>query len=331
VSVPRSEDALIAQLRAVIGAAPRRSLRLGIGDDAAIWRPSRSHDSVITTDALVEDVHFSAAMEPEAIGHRALAANLSDIAAMGARPVLATIALGVNARSDEAWILRAYRGMTALAKRSGCALAGGDITRAPAITFAITVVGEVRPTNVKRRDGARPGDAIFLTSALGASHAGLLLSRDPALGDRIEPAVADAALLAYERPEPQLAEGRFLAASRNVHALMDTSDGLSTDLARLCAASGVGARLENIPVDPVARAVAMARGEDPDAYALGGGEDFALLGTLHARAFDHVAARFAARFGRALHKLGTVTEGAGVLLANGVALPVTGWDHLRGN
>jgi thiamine-monophosphate kinase len=328
VSVPRSEDALIAQLRAVIGDAPRRSLRLGIGDDAAIWRPSRSHDSVITTDALVEDVHFTAAMEPEAIGHRSLAANLSDIAAMGARPVLATIALGVNARSDEAWIIRAYRGMTALAKRSGCALAGGDITRAPAITFAITVVGEVRPTNVKRRDGARAGDTIFVTSALGASHAGLVLSREPAA---VEAAVAAAARLAYERPEPQLAEGRFLGASRNVHALMDTSDGLSTDLARLCAASGVGARLECIPVDPVARAVATARGEDPDAYALGGGEDFALLGTLGARAFDHVSARFAARFGRALHKLGTITEGAGVLLANGIALPVTGWDHLRGN
>jgi len=328
VSAPRSEDALIAELRAVIGAAPRRSLRLGIGDDAAIWRPSRSHDSVITTDALVEDVHFTAAMEPEAIGHRALAANLSDIAAMGARPVLATIALGVNARSDEGWIVRAYRGMTALAKRSGCALAGGDITRAPAITFAITVVGEVRPSNVKRRDGARPGDVVFVTSALGASHAGLLLSRDAVA---VSDAIAAAARTAYERPEPQLAEGRFLGASRNVHALMDTSDGLSTDLARLCAASGVGARLDRIPVDPVAAAVAAARGEDPDAYALGGGEDFALLGTMNARAFGYLAGRFAARFGRELHNLGAITEGAGVRLANGVALPRSGWDHLRGN
>jgi thiamine-monophosphate kinase len=328
VSAPRSEDALIAELRAVIGSAPRRSLRLGIGDDAAIWRPSRSHDSVITTDALVEDVHFTAAMEPEAIGHRALAANLSDIAAMGARPVLATIALGVNARSDEAWIVRAYRGMTALAKRTGCALAGGDITRAPAITFAITVVGEVRPSNVKRRAGARPGDTIFLTSALGASHAGLLLSREPAA---VSDAVATAARTAYERPEPQLREGRFLGASRNVHALMDTSDGLSTDLARLCAASGVGARLDRVPVDPAAAAVAAARGDDPDAYALGGGEDFALLGTMNTRAFRYLASRFSARFGRELHNLGTITEGAGVRLANGGELPRTGWDHLRGN
>jgi thiamine-monophosphate kinase len=328
VSAPRSEDALIAELRAVIGAAPRRSLRLGIGDDAAIWRPSRSQLSVITTDALVEDVHFTAAMEPEAIGHRALAANLSDIAAMGARPVLATIALGVNARSDEAWIVRAYRGMTALAKRCGCALAGGDITRAPAITFAITVVGEVRPSNVKRRDGARPGDTIFVTSALGASYAGLMLSRQRAA---VSEEVAAAARTAYELPEPQLAEGRFLGASRNVRALMDTSDGLSTDLARLCAASGVGARLDRIPVDPTASAVAVARGEDPETYALGGGEDFALLGTMDARAFAYLAGRFAKRFGRELYNLGTITEGAGVRLANGVALPRSGWDHLRGN
>jgi len=328
VSAPRSEDALIEQLRAVIGAGPRRSLRLGIGDDAAIWRPSRSHESVISTDALVEDVHFTTAMAPEAIGHRALAVNLSDIAAMGARPVLATIALGVNARSDDAWIVRAYRGMTALAKRTGCALAGGDLTRAPAIFFAITVVGEVRPSSVKRRDGARAGDAIFVTSALGASHAGLLQSSAPAA---VPEAIAAAVRTAYEMPEPQLAEGRFLSASRNVHALMDTSDGLSTDLARLCAASGVGAQLDRIPVDPAARAVAAARGDDPDTYALGGGEDFALLGTMHARAFAYLAARFAGRFGRELHKLGTITEGAGVRLANGAGLPRSGWDHLRGN
>jgi thiamine-monophosphate kinase len=329
VSGGRSEDALIADLRAVIGAAPRRTVRLGIGDDAAIWRPSRAHESVITTDALVEDVHFSLAMAPEAIGHRALAANLSDIAAMGARPVLATIALGVNARSNDDWIVRAYRGMTALAVKHRCALAGGDITRSPAITFAITVVGEVRASNVKRRDGARAGDSIFLTSALGLSHAGLLLGRDPAPG--VSSAVAAAACAAYEMPEPQIAEGRFLAASRNVHALMDTSDGLSTDLARLCAASCVAARLETIPVDPAAQVIASARGDDPEAYALGGGEDFALLGSVDSRAFAHIAARFAARFGRKLHNVGTITKGAGVQLADGSLVPRTGWDHLLGN
>jgi thiamine-monophosphate kinase len=324
---PRSEDALIAELRTVIGEPPRRVLRLGIGDDAAIWRPSRSNESVITTDALVEDVHFTAAMAPEAIGHRALAANLSDIAAMGARPVLATIALGVNARSDDAWIVRAYRGMAALAKRYGCALAGGDITRAPAITFAITVVGEVRASNVKRRDGARPGDAIFATAGLGLSHAGLLLSREPAAS--LPAAVAAAARAAYETPEPQVREGRFLGASRNVRAMMDTSDGLSTDLARLCAASAVGAVLERVPVHPLAELVAAARGDDGEAYALGGGEDFALVGTARARAFHHLASSFAAHFGRDLLRIGTIVEGAGVRLADGSALPRTGWDHLR--
>jgi thiamine-monophosphate kinase len=329
VTASRSEDALIAELRAVIGAAPRRTVRLGIGDDAAIWRPSRSHESVITTDALVEDVHFTLAMAPEAIGHRALAANLSDIAAMGARPVLATIALGINARCDDAWIVRAYRGMTALAVKYGCALAGGDITRSPAITFAITVVGEVRASNVKRRDGARAGDTIFLTSALGLSHAGLLLGREPRAD--VAETVATAARSAHERPEPQLAEGRFLAASRNVHAMMDTSDGLSIDLERLCAASGLAAQLEAIPVAPAARAVADARGDDAEAYALSGGEDFALLGSVDGRAFAHIAARFAARFGRELHNLGTMREGAGVRLANGSLLPRTGWDHMRGN
>ncbi len=126
-------------------------LLVGIGDDAAVWQPSRSNRSVITTDALVEGVHFTrAAMSARDAGHRALASNLSDIAAMGARPVLATIALGFPRGTDPAWMLDCYDGIAALAKRARCAIAGGDLTRAPAIVLAITVVGEVRASNLKR-------------------------------------------------------------------------------------------------------------------------------------------------------------------------------------
>lgn len=331
MTAPRigSEDELIAGLREICATAAPEKLVLGIGDDAAVWRPSRSNLSVITTDALVEDVHFTLdAMSAREVGWRALAANLSDIAAMGARPVLATIALGVNARSDGAWIRAAYEGMAALARRSGCALAGGDITRSPAIVLAITVVGEVRPSNLKRRGGARPGDVVAVTGPLGASRAGLRLlcaRPDLAAGDGYEHV-----LRAFRTPEPRLAQGRWLGASRNVHALMDSSDGLSTDLARLCAASGVGATVEDVPVDPDARAVALVLGDDPDAYALDGGEDFALIAAIDRRAYSYIAARFAARFGEPLLRLGAVVPGGGVRRIDGAEIRSQGWDHFAG-
>ena len=166
-------------MRERLRGVPGERLLVGIGDDAAAWQPSRSNRSVITTDALVEGVHFTrAAMSARDAGHRALAANLSDVAAMGARPVLATIALGFPPDTDPAWLLEAYDGIAALAKRARCAIAGGDLTRAPAIAFAITVVGEVRASNLKTRAGARPGDVVAVTGPLGASRAGLRLAVD---------------------------------------------------------------------------------------------------------------------------------------------------------
>ncbi|HYZ17139.1 MAG TPA: thiamine-phosphate kinase, partial [Candidatus Acidoferrum sp.] len=282
----------------------------------------------ITTDALVEGVHFARdLMSPEDVGHRALASNLSDVAAMGARPVLATVALGFPQGTDPAWLFACYDGMAALAKRARCAIAGGDVTRAPAITLAITVVGEVRASNLKTRDSARDGDVICVTGPLGRSYAGLRIALDrPDLA--ADAAFADV-LTAYRRPEPRLAEGRWLGGSRHVHAMMDCSDGLSTDLTRLGAASRAGAVIDMVPVADDARAVAARTGDDPERYALDGGEDFELLVTIGKRGFAYLASRFEARFGRALLRIGTITEGAGVRLANGEAIAPSGWDHVR--
>lgn len=306
-------------------------MRLGIGDDAAVWKPARSAESVITTDALVEDVHFTRkAMSAADTGHRALASNLSDIAAMGARPVLATIALGVPAGTGEAWILDCYRGMAALAVRTGTALAGGDIVRAPSLFLSITVVGEVRGSSRKTRANARAGDVLAVTGPLGASRAGLeiVFDRPDLLAD---PRFASA-LAAYRTPEPRLREGRALAASAGVHAMMDLSDGLSTDLRRLCRASNAGAALDHVPVAGTASRLAEITGGDPLAYALDGGEDFELLTAIAPRAFGHLATRFAKTFGRPLLRIGEVTEGSSVVLRNGERsreLVSSGWDHLR--
>jgi thiamine-monophosphate kinase len=329
-----TEDSVVAALRAIVEApaaafgTPKRIV-LGIGDDAAVWQPSRSHLSVITTDALVEGVHFFAATAPRAIGRRAMAANLSDIAAMGARPVLVTVALGVAPGTPESWILECYRGMTELAGEHEATIVGGDIVRAPAITLSLTVVGEVSRTRLKRRDGGKPGDVVAVTGPLGASRAGLELAR------RSLPVGEDlvaAARAAFETPTPRLREGRYLGASAHVRAMMDSSDGLSTDLGRLAAASGCGATITSVPVHPAARAVAEAAGDDPGAYALDGGEDFELLVAVTRRGFGHLARRFATHFGTPLIAIGRLDVAPGLRLeatgtTEGRTLVPAGYDH----
>ncbi len=335
-----TEDALVAALRAIVEApaaahgAPKRIV-LGIGDDAAVWQPSRSHLSVITTDALVDGVHFLAAsMDPRKIGHRAMAANLSDIAAMGARPTIATVALGVPAGASEDWILACYRGMTELATAFDTAIVGGDIVRAPVLMLSLTVVGEVSRPRLKRRDGGRPGDVLAVTGALGASRAGLELVRStPGTVAGVEEAPAAAALAAFETPSPRLREGRFLAASAHVRAMMDSSDGLSTDLGRLAAASGCGATVVDVPVHEAASAVARAVGADPREYALRGGEDFELIVAVAPRAFGYLAGRYAAAFGTPLIRIGTLDSEPGLRLIDGAEareLVPAGWDHISG-
>ncbi len=301
-----------------------RPFTTGIGDDAALWQPSRSCRSAISSDMLVEGVDFTRhAMTLADAGWRAMAANVSDLAAMGARAVLATVALGLPATIVLDDVLDLYRGLFACAQRCKLAIAGGDLSRADAIVIAITVVGEVRPSNAKTRDGGRPGDVIAVTGPLGAARAGLELAR---AAHRVPAAAADEALRAFRRPEPRDAEGRFLAASRHVRAMMDCSDGLSSDLARLAAASSCGAIVNGVPVANAALAVARALGEDPQRFALAGGEDFELIAAVAPRAYAHLAARYRARFGKALMRVGELRAGTGVLW-NGAELERSGWDH----
>jgi thiamine-monophosphate kinase len=321
------EDEVVAAIAAIAQRPGRRHIGLGIGDDAALWQPSRSHWSAVTTDVLVEGVHFTRALMPlEDAGWRAMAANASDLAAMGARPVLATIALGIPADLDTEGVLGLYRGLVASADAVELTIVGGDLSRAPALTIAIAAVGEVRATNAKRRDGGRPGDVVAVTGPLGGARAGLILAKAPDAA--VDAALAEAALRAFRRPFARCAEGRFLAASRNVTAMMDCSDGLSTDLDRLCTASQAGAELTSVPVAASARAVAIARGEDPERFALAGGEDFELIVAVRPRAFAHVAARYRNRFGRELERVGVLGETPGIRL-RGAAVERTGWDHFQ--
>lgn len=328
--MPRSEDTLVAELRALIESKLKnRRVLNAIGDDAAVWQPSRSSRSVVTTDTLVEGVHFNRDTMPLSdAGWRAMASNVSDLAAMGARPVLATIALGVSAETSRSDVIELYDGMLEAAAAYDCEIAGGDVTRAPSIVVSITAIGEVRPRRVKRRGGARPGDVIAVTGALGASRAGLQLALG---GVPIEEKLAAQALAAHRRPQARVAEGRWLAASDRVHAMMDISDGLSTDLTRMCKESGCAAEVDDVPVAPSAAKIAQVRGEDPFDYALAGGEDYELLVAIEPRAFGYLCSRFAKRFGNPLHRVGQFREGSGAYVRKAARLePLTptGWDHL---
>jgi len=286
---------------AFVSALPHPRAPQGPGDDTAVLPPSREN-LCVTTDALVENVHFSRpAFSLRDIGHKALAVNLSDLAAMGARPTWWLCALGLPKNTTRAQVLALARGMAPLARQHRLALVGGNITSSPVLTLTLTVAGQARRPML--RSGARPGDLLFVSGTLGAAAAGLSLPT-PAL------------VAAQKRPVPQVRLG--LAAARWASAGIDLSDGLLADLGHLCAASKVGANLRSaaLPLHP-----ALPRSPKALQWALTGGEDYQLLVA--------VPPRHAARLGRAFTRIGEVTRHGRILTLDGARVSPQGFDHFR--
>ena len=279
-------ELLAASLPSDVRAAT--ALQLGIGDDAAVWRPSAGGDVVLTTDTLLEDVHFRRDWTDwESLGHKTLAVNVSDLAAMGAKPALAVISLGLDGDDRVGDLLKLYEGLGALARRYGLTIAGGDVVRSPkGLVLHVTALGESRGRRVLTRSGANAGDLIGVTGTLGASAAGLRLLALDAHDSRRRAATADQLIAAHLRPEPRVALGAVLL-EHGATAAMDLSDGLLGDLPKMLAASGVAARLSEGDV-PVAAAVrALFPGEWAD-LALRGGEDYELLFTAPHRSWGAI-------------------------------------------
>jgi thiamine-monophosphate kinase len=254
-------------------------LQVGIGDDAAVWQPAPGEHVVVTTDSLVEGVHFRRDWTDwESLGHKSLAVNISDLAAMGAIPRLAVISLGLDGGESVGDLQALYRGLGALARRHGVTIAGGDIVRSPErLVLHVTALGGTRDRRVLTRSGATPGDLIGVTGTLGASAAGLRLLGLEAEDPRRQAATAGQLIAAHLRPEPRVALGAALL-EHGAASAMDLSDGLLGDLPKLLVASGVAARLDESSI-PVAAAV---RALFPDVWldlALRGGEDYELLFT----------------------------------------------------
>jgi thiamine-monophosphate kinase len=299
-----SETELIDRIRRAAERPAGREVVLGIGDDCAVYRPRRaSGDLVFTTDMLIEDVHFRRESHTAAqVGRKALARGLSDIAAMGAEPRFCLVSLAAGSWTDGRWIDGFYRGLLALARQTGTVLAGGDLARAGKLYCDIVVCGAVPRGSALRRDGARPGDRIYVSGRLGGSALGLAVGKGKAWRRHV-------AL------QPRLALGRFLRAKLKATACMDLSDGLSLDLRRLCLASGVRADMQAPPRFPGATLE----------QALHGGEDYELLFTV--RRGTRVPGEFE---GLELTRIGEIGRGRpGDVRLEGVPLHPGGYDHFR--
>jgi thiamine-monophosphate kinase len=331
------EFELLARILERLPAAGDR-LWLGSGDDAAIVVPAGA--TATSVDALIDGVHFRREWSTLAqIGHKALAAALSDLAAMGAEPGEAYVVLGVPTDLDEDGCMELFDGIGALAAATETRLAGGDITRAPALTLAVTVVGHAKSAQeLVRRSGARPGDALAVTGELGGAAAGLLLLLKSGT-DRARSQFSAHSGVKCERelvrrqlePQPRLAAGRALADG-GATAMIDISDGLGGDARHLAAASGVGLRIDaaSLPLASGVAAVAAAAGREPLELAASGGEDYELLATLPAERFSDAAEAVLREGETTLTRIGEVVAGEGVeirLPGGGLSKPA-GFDQL---
>lgn len=296
------ETTLIQKIRSFAGRTPsNEQMVAGIGDDCAILRPSPGHDFVFTTDFTIEERHFTRASHTGSeVGSKSLARSLSDLAAMGAEPVFCTVSLAMPAGLSSDWFDDFYQGLTDTAREYNIMLAGGDLAQSDKVVVDVMCCGRVPRGAALLRSGARPGDAIYVTGALGTSALGLERKE----GD---------AWRRHKRPVPRIAIGLALRGAAT--SAMDLSDGLSLDLRRLCDESNVGAEIRS-PL-PIAEGATLRQ-------ALHGGEDYELLFTAPAESIvaDHIA-------GVAVSKIGIITAEPGKITYEGDTLEPLGFDHFR--
>lgn len=309
-----------------------RGVSIGIGDDAAVLAPTGRTEWVLSCDAFLEDVHFLAnSHPPDSVGYKSLARATSDLVAMGAKPRYFLLALALPASRTGAWLDSFLRGMARAGRFLGMRLIGGDTTNSSWISISITVLGEIARGRALTRCGAKPGDIIYVSGKLGRAQLGLdlvlnRLTRSPEFQNLLRP---------HLYPKIRVKLGEWLAQNRIASAMMDISDGLSTDLGRLCKASRVGARIEarNLPCVTIPSNTAQALRKlklDPLQMALHGGDDYELLFTVPPRCVKRL--RRAPGFSE-LSAIGRITRDRKILLlgsdGSSITLAARGWDSFR--
>lgn len=333
----RSERELIARIQQLLAPAPPWLL-VGIGDDAAVVEPERNRVEVLTVDAVVEGVHFDRAfVPPDAIGHRALAVNLSDLAAMGATPRLALLSMALPPTLPLADFDAIAAGFAALATAHRLHLVGGNLTRSPGpLMIDVTLVGTVKRRQGLTRSGAKPGDDLYVSGTIGGAAAGLRMLKKLSTTEDTKDTAVQSMVERYLRPEPRVRLGLLLARNRAASACVDLSDGLADGAQRIAEASGVGVTLDAaaLPIDPDARRFFETQGVDPVEESMAAGDDYELLVAVRPRARGRLAA--AIRHGGApLTRVGRCTEERAVVIrrpggaaATEAALPA-GYTHFR--
>jgi thiamine-monophosphate kinase len=317
--LPHAEKRLIARIRA--RAARRRGVLTGIGDDCAILQIAADHQMLVTTDFSLEGIHFRREWHPpESVGHRCLTRGLSDIAAMGGMPIAAFLSLALPQDLPQNWVDRFVKGLLQLANEFNVSLSGGDTAQSPnGILADIVVIGSVPKGKGIRRSGARPGDRVYVTGALGGASAALKLLFS---GKKLPPTDFPR----HFHPIPRIEVGRFLLEKGLASAMIDLSDGLSTDLGHICEESGVGAEI-HVPAIPRASIGKPAR-EVELQFALNGGDDYELLFTAHPSKRLHSRIT-----GLPITQIGHITRNKQVVLVNqdGVKseLRAKGWEHFK--
>ena len=327
-----TEDSILRKITGDIRNLPkRRAVRpvaLGMGDDAALFRPKAGHVTILTCDWFLEGRHFLRDKHPpDSVGWKCLARAVSDVGAMGGVPRCFLLSLALPASHTGRWLDQFLGGLRRAARKFECQLAGGDTTRREDILINVTVVGEIRTGRAVFRSGARAGDLLYVSGRLGEAELGLqILRRNRGPVNKNNPLTRK-----HLYPEPRLALGCWLAEHRLATAMLDLSDGLSSDLPRLCAASGVGARLERAKIPMVQLSTAgRRRGIDPLQLALHGGDDYELVFTVPPGKAKFLPKIFR---GLALSPIGKITGKQALLVVeeNGCELPLVpgGWDPFR--
>jgi thiamine-monophosphate kinase len=328
----QNEDSILRKIadasRSSRGQGAGQSVALGIGDDAALFRPKPGHEIVLTCDWFLEGTHFLREKHPpDAVGWKCLARAVSDVAAMGGAPRCFLLSLALPETHTGLWLDLFLGGLRRASRKFQCALAGGDTTRRDEILINLTVVGEVRAGRAVLRSGARADDILYVSGRLGEAELGLqIVRRTKGAARKNNPLTRK-----HLYPEPRLALGQWLSKKGLATAMMDLSDGLSSDLPRLCAASAVGARLEKAKIPRVrTRDLALKPGRDPLQLALHGGDDYELLFTVPPRKAQLLPKTFR---GVALTPIGKITQERVLLVLeeNGRASQFTpgGWDPFR--
>lgn len=307
-----SERALIQQIRRRLPAVPP-SLIVAPGDDAAVFVPERGAFQVLTTDALVEGIHFDRRFSSLAdIGYKALAVNVSDIAAMGAKPEFGLLSLILPDWISSAALDELLGGVLEMAALARVSIAGGNISRSPGpLIVDVTVTGSVRPRRILTRGGGKPGDALYLTGTIGAAAAGLA-----ALNQGVTTTAIAGCIRRHQRPETRFRIGMLLGRNRAASACMDLSDGLADAVRQIAEAGGTGATIDAslLPVDSAARQWFESQGTDPITASIAGGDDFELLFTVPRKRGGRLRAVRSAGRGVTLTRIGELTASSEIVL-----------------